>query len=617
MSSTTAKSQGPRAQRQGARRRPPPPPPAGGGRGGGGRSLSALEYDFVVKPGADPSRIRLAFEGADRVRVANGDLILTTPAGDVRMKRPYAYQTISGKRVQVACDYRLHSPLTAHHSPRVAFRLAKYDASKPLVVDPVLVFATYIGGSGDDRPRGIAVDSAGCAYIAGGTNGSSYPTTWRSFAGQWDGFVTKLNAAGTGIVYSTFIGGGGNDSTGAIAVDASGCAYVAGAGEGGMPTTSGAYDTTITGDSAYDGYVAKLNVSGNGLLYGSYFGGFGYEDCRCIAVDAAGAMYVTGTTWSDVGFPITSGAYDTVGNGTSSNGDIADVFVAKIRPDGNGASDLVYSTFVHADSWAWCDGGIQVDSSGCAYVAARSNAGFRTTPGAFQSAYNGGNEGFVIKLNPTGTDAIYATYLGGSGSDIPMGVALDPSGALYVSGHTDSADFPTSVGAYDTTPNGVEDAFVAKLSADGTALEYSTLIGGTAYDDAYDVALLSGGTVCVAGYTASSNFPTAGGAYDTTYNGSGDVFVAKLSTDGSALTYSTFLGGSSEDWGTAIATDGSRYAWVAGQTGSGMPITSGVYDTSHNGSSDAWVAKMDLLYDGAELNPNNGHYYMKVLGTMT
>jgi len=349
------------------------------------QTYSALEYDFVVKPGTDPSHIHLAFEGADRVRVADGDLILTTPAGDVRLKRPYAYQTINGRRVQVACDYRLRSPLTAHHSPSVAVRLAKYDASRPLVVDPTLEYSTYLGGSFDDGAFGIRADASGAVYLSGFTGSDNFPTTPGSFQPtkpeNWNAFVTKIGSTGSSLVYSTYLGGSQADSgmNGDIAVDSSGHAYVTGnTSSTDFPVTVGAYQTYWSNPGMI-AFVTKLSADGSSLVFSTFLGSGGDDQIPGITADSSGAVYAGGWT-NSTGFPTTPGAFQTV----KAYGD--DAFFVKLNANG---TDAVYSTFVGGNAYERTYGGA-IDGAGGAYLTGYTGStDFPVTPGAFQTTFGG------------------------------------------------------------------------------------------------------------------------------------------------------------------------------------------------------------------------------------
>ncbi len=438
---------------------------------------------------------------------------------------------------------------TAYNGGSYDVFVAKLDAN-----GSGLVYTTYLGGSGDDYGYRLAVDTAGNAYVTGTTSSSNFPTTTGAFdttySGNSDVFVVKLNASGSGLVYATYLGGTSSecdpspydsydpyswahiDSFG-IAIDVAGNAYVTGwTKSSDFPTTTGAFDTTYNGGAdtypvGGDAFVAKLNASGSGLVYSTYLGGTGDDRGIGIAVDATGNAYVTGETYSS-NFPTTAGAFDTTFNGTC-----IDAFVAKLNASG---SSLVYSTYLGgsgSDSM-YDDRGedIAVDATGNAYVTGWTCASdFPTTAGAFDTTHNGlAADAFVAKFNVSGSDLEYSTYLGGSHDDKGYDIAVDSAGNACLTGWTTSSDFPTTAGAFDTTYDGLysDDVFVVRLDASGSGLTYSTYLGGSNGDVGRGIALDAAGNAYVAGVTACTSFPTTTDAFDTTYNGGIDAFVAKI-----------------------------------------------------------------------------------------
>jgi hypothetical protein len=541
-----------------------------------------LEYDFVVGPGADPKRIVLAFRGADKLEVdATGDLVLHTSGGVVRQRKPFIYQEVDGVRREIAGGYVLKD------ARRVGFEVATYDASRRLVIDPVLFYSTYLGGSSTDGGGGVAVDAAGNAYTTGITSSTNFPTTAGAFdttgGGAGDAFVTKLNPTGSGLVYSTYFGGSNDDFGRGIAVDAMGNAYVTGStASTDLPTTLGAFQTAF-GGSRTDAFVMKLNPTGSGLVYSTYLGGSREEGGLALAVDALGTAYVTGETDSG-NFPTTPGAFQTtLGIGRSA-------FVTKLDPAG---SALVYSTYL-GGSQIDSGRGIAVGATGNAYVTGfTSSSDFPTTPGAFQTTLGGGLAAFVTKVDPTGSALVYSTYLGSGGTD-GNAIAVDTAGNAYITGSTASTDFPTTAGAFQTTGGGsFNDAFVTKLNATGSGLVYSTYLGGTEPDGGFGIAVDSAGNAYVGGTTQSTDFPTTSGAFQTTLGGGLDTFMTKLNPTGSGLVYSTYLGGSDDDRGSPIAVDTFGNATVTGLTlSTDFPTTPGAFQTILGGGEDAFVAKI-------------------------
>ncbi len=566
-----------------------------------------LEHDFVVAPGANPKKIVLDFEGAEKIEInAEGDLVLHTAAGIVRQRRPVIYQTIDGVRREIDGAYVLKG------AKRVGFKLATYDRSLPLVIDPVLSYSTYLGSGGgaitgnccrgNDHGTGIAVDADGNAYITGDTFSDDFPTTAGAFqtagAPSFDVFVTKLNPSGSALIYSTYLGGSGAESGGGIELDADGSVYVSGhTSSSDFPTTPGAFQTAFGGST--DRFVTKLNSTGSGLVYSTYVGGSGDDQGGGIAVDAAGNAYITGLT-SSTNFPTTTGALQ-----PALAGGVYDAYVAKLNSTG---SALIYSTYLGGSSADW-GSGITLDSDGNAYVSGTtSSTNFPTTAGAFQPTFAGGlYDAFVAKLDPAGSALVYATYLGGNignvehpGREFGGDIAVDADGNTYVTGFTSSSNFPTTAGAFRTTFAG---GFVTKLDPTGSAPVYSTYLGDTEDDAGNGIAVDANGNAYVTGITYSGTFPTTPGAFQSSFGGSSDAFVTKLNATGSALIYSTYLGGTGPDWGAGIARDSSGNVYVTGSAGStNFPTTPGAFQSVFGGggnaafprgprASDAFVAK--------------------------
>ena len=453
-----------------------------------------------------------------------------------------------------------------------------------------LLYATYLGGSSIDEGYAISVDEAGCAYVTGETSSSGFPTTAGAYdptRNGTDAFVAKVNPSGTGLAYATFLGGSQSEYSLGIDVDDLGHAYVTGyTSSSDFPATSGADDRIYGG--GWDAFVAKLNPAGSALVYATYLGGGSGDFGHGIAVDAEGYAYVAGETTS-VSFPTIVGAYDPVYNQGS------DAFVTKLKPDG---SRLMYSTFLGggSDDYGYR---VAVDASGCAYVVGDTDsADFPTTAGAYDRTFNGGSwDAFVVKLNANGGGLAYATYLGTAGTDSGNYIAIDGSGRAYLVGSTNSTDFPVTTLAYDRTHNGGSyDVFVARLKPAGNNLDYATYLGGGEADYGVSISVDEAGRAYVAGLTDSTDFPTTVSAYDRSYNGGyEDIFLARLNVGGSLLEYSTYLGGSGGDYGSYISIDGSNRAYVTGNTSSDdFPTTAGAYDGTYHGGSDAFVAKLSL-----------------------
>jgi hypothetical protein len=569
-----------------------------------------LEYDFVVAPGADCTRISLAFEGADKVEVeeTSGDLLLDTSLGTLRQHRPQVYQEADGARRSIPGRY------VKRAGGLIGFEVAGYDPTKRLVIDPTLVYSTYLGGSGAGQGSGvggdsstdIAVDASGNAYITGSTNSPDFPVTsgalQTTYPGSYCDYVTKLNPSGTALVYSTYLGSNGAFS---IAVDASGNAYITGVtNSASFSTTPGAYQTTNHAGSLGNAFITKLNPSGTALVYSTYLGGTGDSDRSRItggdigtgiAVDSSGNASVVGFTYSK-DFPVTPGAFQATNKANNSLSRYT-CFVTRLNSTGTA---LVYSTYLGGTDHEFSSR-IAVDASGNAYVTGSTGStDFPTTAGAFQTTFPGFSSGFATKLNPTGTALIYSTYLGGSafGSTRSRAIAIDASGNAYLAGQTFSTNYPTTFGSLRKNYcGGFDDAFVTKLSADGSSLVYSTYLCGSGNnaDDAFGIAVDSAGNAYVTGYTTSDTFPTTADAYATQRAGGEDAFLTKINPAGSALVYSTFLGGAGSDDVSGIAVDNAGHAYVAGVTDSAnLPTTPGAFQTSYHGGNDVFVAKFDF-----------------------
>jgi len=449
------------------------------------------------------------------------------------------------------------------------------------------------------------VDGSGSAYVAGSTLSWDFPTTPGAFEttyshGGHDAFVAKLNPTGSGLVYATFLGGSKDECNSggypfvlcSLAVDERGNAYIAGLTlSADFPTTPGALSRTPGGGQ--DVFVTKLNPGGTALVYSTFLGGTRDEYGYAIAVDGEGNAYVTGATGS-LDFPTTPGAYDTTTIG-------ADAFIAKLNPTG---SALRYATYLGGDDDLDSGRAIALDDNGNAYVTGVTcSDDFPTTAGALDQTMQWADcDAFVTKLNPSGAALVYSTFLGGKDHEWGNAIAVDRSGAAYVAGHTESVDFPTTAGAFDTTYNGgTADAFAVKLDPAGGALLYATYWGGSSFERVNAIAVDDRGAAYVVGRTQSADAPATPRAFSTTLGGYGDGFIAKLYPDGRALVYSTFFGGSrgASDYasdhvdGIVVGSNGNVY--VTGATDcDDFPTTAGAFQTTRAGSSDAFIAKIAL-----------------------
>jgi hypothetical protein len=540
-----------------------------------GTAQGRLEWDFTVSPGADPKTIRLAFEGARSLRLdGEGNLVIRTEAGEVVQRRPHLYQDVGGVRTPRSGSWVLRG------KRRAGFRVGGYDRTAPLVIDPVLVYSTYLGGGRDETALAVAADAAGNVFVTGWTSSTDFPTAGPPFqgshAGTTDVFVAKLSPS-SGLVYSTYLGGGGTDYGTGIAVDVAGNAYITGETTStDFPTAGPPFQPTSGG--GHDAFVAKLSPT-SGLVYSTYLGGGGYDVGNGIAVDAAGSAYLTGATdsWD---LPLAGLPFQiTPGGGF-------DAFVAALGP----TSTLVYSTYlgsVGEDVGL----GVAADAAGNAYVTGKTDsASFPTAGPPFQASIGGSTDAFVAKLSPA-RGLAYSTFLGGADADAGSAIAVDGAGGALVAGDTLSTDFPTAGPPSQPSAGGYYDAFVAKVSPT-PALVYSTFLGGSGYDFASGIATDGAGSAYVAGVTASADFPTAGRPIRAAPAGGFDAFVARLGPT-SSLVYSTYLGGSRDDTGAGIALDALRNVYVAGTTNStDFPTAGTPFQPSSAGRSDAFVASL-------------------------
>jgi len=597
-----------------------------------------LEYDFVVAPHAAPKQIQLHFAGARGVHInAAGELVVRTEGRELRWQKPTVYQQDATGKHAIAARFRLTT--LPDRQAGVRFALGRYDSARPLIIDPVLLYSTFLGGSSTNGAGGIAVDSSGKAYIVGGTTSLDFPTTEgvlqpskRGATGAYAAFVTKLTPAGNALVYSTYLGGtDGNanygDTAATIAIDSSGNAYIAGlASSTDFPTTAGAYQPTRADKT--NAFVTKLNPTGTALLYSTYLGGSNGvitgDNARAIAIDSSGAAYILGNAYS-TDFPTTPGAWQRAKTTVSALA--SNLFITKLNPSGTA---LTYSTYLGGTNGEDAHD-IAVDSGGNAYVTGHtSSKDFPTTPDAFQKtnqAPQGFGPAFVTKLNPTGTALVYSTYLGGSNTDGGDAIAIDSSGNAYIAGFTYSTDFPITPGAFQSVshkqgPTGFT-AFVAKLNPGGTDLIYSTYLGGSGsgdYGDAVEgIALDSKGNAYVTGLTGSFDFPTTPGAFQRVHASganSFNAFVTRINSTGTALVYSSYLGGSANvtsmelygEAGYRIALDSNGAAYIAGATHSAdFPTTTGAFQpTKTSTDQSAFVVKFSAVPIFPDFN-NDGY----------
>ncbi|HKA01445.1 MAG TPA: SBBP repeat-containing protein, partial [Candidatus Solibacter sp.] len=582
-----------------------------------------LEHDMIVRPGASPAVIAMAFHGAESIDLdGSGAAIIRNGSRSVEWKKPVLYQETGGVRVPVWGRYRRNG------AGELAFEVGAYDATQPLIIDPVVTYASYQGHSDADAGARMAIDAQGNTYLAGYTTDSSFPVSpgayspGTGFGNKGNGFVIKYNATNSAIVYSTYIGGRTWDAFSGMAIDTAGNVYVTGITDSDdYPVTPGALKTKLhsaVADTTSDCVVTKLNAAGNGLVYSTYLGGTGSDACTGMAVDPQGFVYLTGATRDPFGFPLSDNAPQRQSRG------FLDAFIVKLNQTGTA---VVYGTLLGGTD---IDSGlaIAIDQHGAAYITGQTasfnlpvtaGAYQRTLAGVTQSPAARMGDAFVAKLSPDGGTFQYVTYLGGRNEDVGMGIAVDSQGNAYVAGDTLSDTFPTTPGAFQTTYKGLAgnqffpggDAFVAKLNPTGTALVYSTYLGGAKDDWAVGITVDTGGKVWVAGATLSSDFPVTSDAAQKTYAGgnpvatfpTGDAWVAQLDASGSSMIYGTFLGGKEDEYATSVVLDSAGNAYLTGSTfSSDFPVTSGALQKGYGGTNfrylpvgDAFIVKLSLM----------------------
>jgi lipocalin len=624
-----------------------------------------LEYDFMIAPGANPDVIAIHFDGVDKISVnPQGELILNLAGGEIRQPKPVIYQVMDGVRKEIEGGYRMADAHT------VAFVVGKYDHHLPLVIDPVLAYSTYIGGSAGETAYAVALDANGNVYMAGQTFSTDLSTSGAfqtSFAGgklSGDAFIFKLEATNGLPAYITYLGGSGNDAAYSIAVDSAGNAYVAGATDStNFPTTnaipghtniSGVFDPVVKLYPS-DAFVAELDASGSNLVYSTYLGGSGADAAYGVAVDSAGHAFVTGFTFS-TNFPYTANAKFKKLQCTNSFYFNCNAFVTEVASNGGA---LVYSTYFGGTNYD-IGKGIAVDPNGFVYVTGfTASTNFPAVNAVVQQLVwthavgtnqisitnsvngyllNGSTnktssfDAFVAKFDPidtNGTKLSYSTFLGGTNNDAANGVAFDNNGAAYVTGWTVSTNFPNTSGtniagelhsfvATNTSGFLATNVFLTKIVTNGASqavIAWSAVFGGKGVDIGNGVAVdANTGNAFVTGSASSTNFPTLSVPTLMRYTNSGksDAFVigfTNTTANTADLLYSTYLGGKENDFGYGIAVDSSNNVYVVGQTLSTNFLTLSTNSLalvadypSRNGSNDAFLAKITLSVTAPEID---------------
>ncbi|HDL17503.1 MAG TPA: T9SS type A sorting domain-containing protein [Bacteroidetes bacterium] len=536
-----------------------------------------LEYDFNVSPGADPGAIALLFEKSTAARITeSGDLLVKVGTRQITMQAPVAYQEMEGERTPVAAQF------VARGNDTFGFEIGDYDASVPLVIDPVLVYSTFLGGSNGDESQDIAIDANGFIYITGST--ANFPVTDNAaqknkvqsdFWGYYDAFVAKLSPDGSALIYATYLGGDSTETIFGIAVDAAGSAYVTGSTVSDNFPTHNAVQGNFGGGQA-DGFITKLTSDGSAFVYSTYLGGSESDFGRDIAVDQSGNACVIGETNSD-NFPVANAMQPT--RNDSEN----DAFVTKLNSEG---SAFIFSTFLGGSGRENAEG-IAVDNADNIYLTGFSySSDFPIVNG-----YRKSKGWFVTKMNPQASTIIFSTKLTGG-----YGIAVDEDGQVYVAGSVSQytyRNFYTTNAIQPTYGGGDSDGFVAKLSADGSEVLFSTFLGGSAADYAYDIAVDANGNAFVTGRTQSIDFPMEKPT-EAAYQGSVDAFVTGIASDGLSVLFSSYVGGSSDEYASAIAVGPNGHVFITGKTYSDNFPTASPLQGNKNGYQDAFITEIDL-----------------------
>ncbi|RMG41306.1 MAG: hypothetical protein D6732_02645, partial [Methanobacteriota archaeon] len=549
-----------------------------------------------IEPESSVEKIKLKIDGARGLKLnERGELLVETLSGMMSFSKPYAYQLIDGRKVEVESSY-----VIADNSGSYGFNVASYNSQYPLVIDP-LIGSTYLGGGGEENPSCMVINSSDEIFLLGATKSFDFPSTIGVYSESHSGnpsdnyndvIVCKIDNSLTTLLASTFIGGVNDDYGKTMTLDSSGNVIITGAtASSDYPVTSGAYDTTHS-SGTYDVFISKLDSTLSTLLSSTFLGGSCSQKPFGIAMTSSGDIYVSGETCSS-DFPTSSGAYDTTFNGTYQHGD---VFISKFD---NNLSSLIASTFL-GGSVDDINQSLALDSSGNVYVAGWTfSSDFPSTPGAFKTTKEGNYDVFISKLDSSLGTLMASTFIGGPLDIVAYDMTFNSSGNLYVVGKT-------------RTYGNEWDAFVLEINDTLGSLIASKVFGGVGYyDDATSLEIDSSGNIIIFGKTSSSNFPVTSGSYDTSYNGNIDFFIVRVDSSLTSILESTFLGGAgTEDFfapydlvqnsRTMVLDSGGNIIVFGKSLSSDYPVTVSGYDATYNGNGDLVISKFNNLSGGTD-----------------
>jgi hypothetical protein len=551
-----------------------------------------LEFDWRLRPGVRVAGLEMELSGQKSMELGpEGSLQLELPGGRFSFKAPAAYQEVPGGRIPVEIRYSLRD------GNRVGFDVGPCDPSLPIVIDPFIDYATFVGGGGFEWLHAVAADAEGKAYVVGFTTSVDYPTqaalrssTPSIVAGHQDAVLSVLDPTGSFLIYSTYLGGSDNEDALAVVVDSSGSATVGGTTTSVDFPVVNAFQGSYGGASSFDGFLCKLAPDGGSFIFSTYLGGSDNDAVWGLAQSGSGDIYATGYTFS-ANFPVSAGLSPAGAGGP-------DVFVVKASPTGA----LMYSTCQIKGSLGDFGYAVAVDLSGCAYVTGKTDSANFPVLGALQATNFSGGDAFVSKLNPTGSALLFSTFLGGSGTDVGESIAVDTGGAVSVAGFTQSGNFPV-LNPFQGANGGGDDGFVCRLSPTGAALLFSTYLGGSNNEEDSNLAMDAVGNIFVGTSTYSPNFPvTSGSCPACGPSGVEDLVLSEFDSTGTLL-FSRFFGAIGHLEYESLGIDSTRNIYMVGMTPNVLPATAGAFQTASGGNQDGFVVKFGEFYQSPTSTP--------------